>query len=120
MSSVGLRPIALQAEIEDRQVALTLAVGIGLITNELVTNALKYAFPDGHPGTILVRFFQDGNEFKLAVRDDGVGDSIGPARGSGLGQRLIRSLAQQLGGTFEAEVRPGGRTATVRFPVTRI
>lgn len=76
------------------------AVPVGLITNELVTNALKYAFPDDRAGTVCIRFWREGEEFVLAVEDDGIGlpDTDAAPKGTGLGRRLIRALAAQLGG----------------------
>ena len=70
-------------------------MAVGLITNELLTNALKYAFPDDRAGTVTVRFSRDDGRFELVVADDGVGVSpeTPPSGSGGLGQRLIRSLA---------------------------
>jgi two-component sensor histidine kinase len=116
-SLIGPRPIALRGDIGGGLFSLTQAMAIGMITNELVTNALKYAFPDDRPGTILVRLFYEKQAFALVVIDDGVGVSPAQASGGGLGERLIRSLAHQLRGTFEVGIDPGGRTCTVRFPM---
>ena len=94
---------------------------MGLILNELLTNALKYAFPEDRHGHVRVSFERVGDEFVLRVSDNGVG--IAPergAQGSGLGQRLVRSMAGQIGGTLEIKPDEGdlGTVATVRFPVT--
>jgi two-component sensor histidine kinase len=116
---VGLRPIGLKVEAEHHSLPQERAVSVGLIVNELVTNALKAAFPDDRSGTIEVRFAREGADFVLTVLDDGVG--ITPdqqPQGTGLGQRLVRSLVAQLGGALE--IGPNGSRgtrATVRFPV---
>jgi len=81
------------------------AVPIGLIVNELVTNALKYAYPRGAPGKVRVHLSRDGRErsglLRLIVEDDGVGypqDSAAP-KGSGLGSLIVGSMAASLRAT---------------------
>ena len=92
---------------------------IGLIINELLTNALKYAFLDERSGTVKVRFRREQDAFCLLVQDDGVGMSFERTpSGSGLGQRLVRSMVAQLQGTHEITPDQGapGTVVTVRFP----
>jgi two-component sensor histidine kinase len=126
----GLRPVALIAEAEPHPLDSERAVQLGLVLNEAVTNALKYAFPEDRAGTVRVRFARQGEEFLLTVADDGVGlphegevegasGSSTRRHGSGLGTRLLRALAAQLRGAFvrrsgEAGV---GTVAELRFPV---
>jgi two-component sensor histidine kinase/DNA-binding response OmpR family regulator len=94
------------------------AVPLGLIINELLTNALKYAFPDGRAGEMTVRIEPaPGNMLKLTVADDGVGLPAGidvndPAT---LGLQLVSTLAEQLRGSLEARPQPGA-TFTITFP----
>jgi two-component sensor histidine kinase len=104
-------------------------VPLGLVLNETVTNALKYAFPEGRAGTVQVRFLRQDSHFVLTVADDGIGippeaelDEAPPGhapRGAGLGTRLLRALAAQLRGHFAR--RPGedgrGTVAELRFTV---
>jgi two-component sensor histidine kinase len=75
------------------------AVPIGLIVNELVTNALKYAYPKGTGGPVRVKLQRDGGDMlRLTVEDDGVGypqSDEGP-KGSGLGSLIVGSMAQSL------------------------
>jgi two-component sensor histidine kinase len=118
-----LRPIRLRVEVEDHQLPQEQAVPVGLIINELVTNALKYAFPDGRSGTVRVSFICQQQTFCLSVEDDGIGtDAEAKPKGSGLGQRLLRSMAIQLGGSMEIGPRPGtlsaGTIGVVRFPAS--
>jgi two-component system, sensor histidine kinase PdtaS len=116
----GLRSVALMVQAESCLLPQEQAVAVGLITNELLTNALKYAFPDDRNGTVTVRFARDGESFELVVADNGIGvSSEAPSNGSsGLGQRLVRSLAAQLGGTVEigSNGEAGGTRAVARFP----
>jgi PAS domain S-box-containing protein len=83
------------------------AVVVGLLINELVTNALKYAFPD-RAGHVLVSLTAEGEKCRLEVRDDGVGPSQDKfPRRIGSGDRLIMLLAEQLQGELHREGPPG-------------
>ena len=106
--TVDAEPLSLQSD---------LAVPVGLIVNELATNAIKYAFPDGN-GEITLGFRHRDGEIVLSVSDDGVGlDSDGTA---GLGSRFIAAFVQQIGGTLAAAGGQGGTTISVRLPMTVI
>jgi two-component sensor histidine kinase len=73
------------------------AVPVALITNEVVTNALKHAFPDGR-GTIHVRFVREREGMVLTIRDDGAGARVAAGNGRlGFGKQLVSALANQLG-----------------------
>ena len=74
------------------------ALALGLATNELVTNAVKHAFPDGRQGTISVAFARVPDGWLLAVRDDGVG--MPTDRKPGLGTGLIEQFVRQAGGSL--------------------
>ncbi len=117
---VGVRPIAFKCEAAPHQLASDRAVPLGLILNELLTNALKYAFPEERSGAVSVRFVRDGDEMVLTVADDGVGlgaPKPKPSRrGGGLGSTLVRAMASQLGGTVTSSGDGGGTTWTLRFP----
>jgi PAS domain S-box-containing protein len=97
------------------------AIPCGLIVNELVTNALKHAFPAARSGTVTVGVgvAADG-QIELAVSDDGVGirDAVAPdgdAEDSSFGFTLVSMLVEQLHGTQDLVTRPGTRVS-VRFP----
>jgi len=81
------------------------AVPIGLIVNELVTNALKYAYPREQAGQVRIRLQRDtaeeGEMLRLVVEDDGVGypDEDAAPKGSGLGSLIVGSMAQSLRAT---------------------
>lgn len=75
------------------------AIPIGLIVNELISNSLKYAFPESSPGEIAVRLLEKGSWLHLIVTDNGIGMSESPKiLGSGFGSELIRLLTRQLDG----------------------
>jgi len=108
---------------EPIRLPITQSVPCGLILNELVTNALKYAYPAGPPGEILVSVRREGGDVRVSVEDFGVG--IGPDFGAqasaSLGMTLVRGLADQLHGALAAVDKGldgGGRGSrfTVAFP----
>lgn len=94
------------------------ALPLGLIVNEIASNAFKHAFPDGRAGTIKITLERplQGNEAVLTATDDGVGMADTPSGGMGLGTRLIAGLAQQLGGQI-VTTRDNGVRIELRFPV---
>lgn len=117
---VGVRPVAVSAEVDEAELDMGVAVAVGTIANELVTNALKYAFPDGRPGRIDLSFRKEEGKCVLRVCDDGVGILSDCPQGTGLGGRIMRQLALQLRGSLDIEPRPEkGVKATLRFPCCR-
>lgn len=116
-SLVALRPISIQVQAESHPLPLSRAVPIGIIVNELVTNALKHAFPSDREGLLQIVFERTGDDFQLRVRDDGVGL---PERGppEGLGTRLVRALTAQLGGRLQVENRAPGTEYRLVFPAS--
>jgi two-component sensor histidine kinase len=92
-------------------------VWLGVIVTELVTNAFKYAYAPHRPGEIRVILQRIApNQLRLAVEDDGVGWSgKGPARGSGLGTRVINAMATSLKSTVRYESVPRGTRAAIEF-----
>ena len=109
----GVRPIAIRVEADNVSLPAKKAVPIGIITNELVTNCLKYAFPDDRAGTVVVRLRQDG-DIQLIVEDDGVGFNEAAREGSG--STLMQLLTRQLSGTFTRQVMAPGCRVEVRLP----
>jgi len=97
------------AEIGDVPVGIETAIPVSLIINELVTNALKYAFPSGRAGVIRVSARALETDVELVVRDDGVGLPRGfrMEETDSLGMRLVLGLAQQIGGTVSASSDTG-------------
>ncbi|MGH6792811.1 MAG: sensor histidine kinase [Methyloceanibacter sp.] len=107
--------IMLKSDIESELLQTDRAISIGLIVNELVTNAVKYGFPDGAGGTVRVTLKRAPGGLRLTVADDGQG--FDPRRAdSGLGGRLVHALAQQLGGRVERESGSQGTTVQLILP----
>ncbi|HEY5105513.1 MAG TPA: histidine kinase dimerization/phosphoacceptor domain -containing protein [Caulobacteraceae bacterium] len=98
------------------------AVSLGLIVTELVINALKHAFPEGRPGTIVVACdFRHAN-WSLSVSDDGVGMPKDPALiHTGLGTSIVEALARQLLATVEiGRAHPGTRVVIAHTPIALV
>lgn len=111
--------IDLRVEIEGMALAVDKAIPCGLILNELITNALKHAFPDDRRGVVRVELRKEGaTDVLLAVGDDGVGlpPNFDPSRSPTLGLQLIATLVKQLDGHLEV-VNTGGTTFSIVFPV---
>ncbi len=110
VDALGASParVTLELAIEDVTLAVDRAIPCGLILNELLTNALKHAFPDGREGTVHVGLERLGGRLRMTVRDDGVGlpERIDPERASSLGLELVRTLAEQLDAELEVTPRP--------------
>ena len=94
------------------------AVPLGLVANELVLNAIKYAYADGRHGSIRVTFAKVGQVFTLEVRDEGGGfpPGLDPFTCQSMGLTLVRSLAGQLKASLGFE-GPPGLVATLGFEV---
>jgi len=111
--------LALRVSAEGIDLPLDAAIPLALIVNELVTNALKHAFPGGRKGTIQVSMREEGEGWRLEVADDGVGDKAGheaPKRKTrGIGRDLVLALADQLRGKLETGTGEGTRVSLV-FP----
>jgi two-component sensor histidine kinase len=108
--------IEIDYDAESHELPLSAAIPCGLMINELVTNALKYAFPDNGTGTIKVTLVRLGKELHLTVHDNGVGMS-GEVRGTGLGMGLLNGFARSLNGTVEVSSADGGTRVSVTFPL---
>lgn len=113
MSPEGVQ-VRAQVTADAGSVPVNVAIPCGLIVNELVSNALKYAFAGRAEGMIRITFTRVGDEMHLEVADDGVG-LVGAPRDGSIGMRLVESLARQVRGTFTVDATRGVH-ATVRFP----
>ena len=110
----GPRAISLTSSAVAAMLPPEKALTIGLIVNELVTNAVKYAFEEGRAGNVHVDLIQEQEHFVLTVRDDGRG--YPPSAEAGLGTRLVTTLAAQLGGSATWSTgQNGGCVITVVF-----
>ncbi len=104
-------------DINDIHLGIDSAIPCGLIINELVSNALRHAYPNGHCGTLSVSMKKVDNNIELVVSDDGIGMpqkfTIGGTRT--LGMTLVDTLAQQLNGNINI-INDNGATIKITFP----
>lgn len=106
-------------EVDAVQLTTDKVVPLGLVVSELVTNAFKYAYPAGSAGEIRVRVLRRDDTIELVVEDDGDGfDSDMPAKGTGLGTKILNAMAATMGGTlvYERDYTSGTRVR-MTFPV---
>jgi two-component sensor histidine kinase len=115
----GIMPdgITLSTEFEPMLVPHETAVAIGIIVNELVTNACKHAFDDGS-GSIHVRAWREDGAALIEVEDDGRGMVTGQAR-PGLGSRLVTAFLQRLKGRSDVRSSPEGTVHRLRIPLAQ-
>jgi two-component sensor histidine kinase len=91
------------------------AVAVGIIVNELVMNAVKYAYPDG-AGPIHVELTSQGDDLLLSISDDGVGDKVkADPRSTGMGQRIVAAMATKLDASVERDPAHSGTRILLRF-----
>ena len=112
--------VRISVDVRVSRLPIDTAIPLGLILNELISNALKYAFPGGRTGGVRVSLSAASREtYRLEVRDDGTGPPPGfdILAAETLGLRLVASLTSQLRGVVKA-VSPdgGGLAVTVDFP----
>ncbi len=110
--------VSLHIEMPALELDVDTAVPIGLITNELVTNSLKYAFPGRKKGRIAITLTTDENDMlQLHISDNGHANANegAPKDGGGFGTLLVQLLTAQLGGKLETLTKEGTAT-TIRFP----
>lgn len=105
----GIR-IEFETDIAAAELDVTRAVPLGLILNEAITNAIKYAFPNCRAGKITISLKNTGeNAFALKIHDDGVGfpATVDITKSKSLGMSLMRGLSKQLGGSLKVASGPG-------------
>ncbi len=102
-------PVKIVIEVENIYLNIDTAVPCGLIINELVTNSIKHAFPDGLQGTIQITLVESDGKYILTVKDDGTGfpETIDFRNTETLGLQLINNLVLQLDGTIDIILEHG-------------
>lgn len=107
--------IKLNINVEDVKIDINTVVPLGLIVNELFTNCMKYAFPDGRSGEINVVLHQKEDFYELIVKDNGIGipEDLDYLHAESLGLQLVNNLTDQIDGKIEMD-----RTNGTEFKIT--
>src|ERR1700676_898634 len=114
-SAEGNRMSRLTLRAEPIEIDPDRAVAIGIIVNELVMNAVKYAYPDG-AGPIHVTLNAQGDDLVLSIADDGVGLNVKlDPRSTGMGQRIVSAMASKLEASVERDPGHAGTRILLRF-----
>ena len=119
MHTYGIGGIRLDLKVDHAPASINVAMPVGLLVNELLTNAFKYAFSGREGGVITVRCLQaDENRFRIVVADDGMGLPEGctwPVQGK-LGALVLQSLRENVPTDFNVESAEGkGMRVTINF-----
>ena len=112
VSSAGYESgrVSLRMDLEPALININKVISCGLILNELVSNSLRHAFPEGRRGTIGIRLtVPEPDRLVLTVADDGVGlpDDVDTGQPQSLGLQIVRDLARQIDGRLEFGPPPG-------------
>jgi two-component sensor histidine kinase len=117
-SAEGNRMSRLTLKAEPIEIDPDSAVAIGIIVNELVMNAVKYAYPDG-AGPIHIDLVARGDEFVLSIADNGVGlNAKADPRSTGMGQRIVSAMAAKLSASVERDPAHDGTRIVLSVPRT--
>ncbi|MCC8408547.1 sensor histidine kinase [Mucilaginibacter sp. UR6-1] len=110
--------ILIDCDIDDISLDVSQAIPVGIILNETVTNALKYAFPNNRTGNIKIIIKQKDQYIEMQISDDGIGlpNDFDLTRTNTLGLTLLKGLTAQLKGTFTIK-NNNGLAITLKFPV---
>jgi PAS domain S-box-containing protein len=112
---VDERSINLNTQVESVDMGIETAMPCGLIINELATNSIKHAFPDGN-GSLEVELISDGEGYVLCFADDGIGLplNINPKKSKKLGLMVVKTLVNQLNAVMEID-RTNGTKFSIKF-----
>jgi two-component sensor histidine kinase len=115
-SAAGNKMSRLTLAAEPVEIDPDRAVAIGIIVNELVMNAVKYAYPTGS-GPIHVELQTEGEDVVLSIADNGIGvNGKSDPRSTGLGQRIVAAMASKLDANVERDPNHSGTRIVLRFP----
>ncbi len=116
-TSAALDRIKVNLNLESHKLDLDSTIPCGLLINEIITNSIKYAFPNNANGIIDISFKKENDIYSLKISDDGIGikNDIDFENISSLGLRLINLLTKQLRGTLEVIKPKSGIAYVIKF-----
>ena len=108
----------INVDADETRLGIDTSIPCALVLNELVSNALKHAFPKGKEGEINIRMRSEDNRVVLTVKDNGIGfpESIDLTNLKSMGLELVNILVRQMNGKIDMQV-DAGTTWTITFPV---
>lgn len=112
----GRTEIAVSSDIERIEIASGSAAALGLVLNEVLTNAIKHAYGEGRTGTLTVSAKRVGQVARIAIADDGPGLKNGTPGDGGLGAALIKRLSRQVGADVVWQNASPGTQVVISFP----
>ena len=112
--------IAVNFEMELTEIAAEHAAPLALIVNEVVTNALKHAFPEGRTGALRVNLHSTDDQMIIKVSDDGVGEGVTGMSSGSFGTSLVRTLSRQLKASVTWADHHPGTVVTIEVPTAVI
>jgi two-component sensor histidine kinase len=110
-SYITSKKITFKMDLVKTYINLDIAISLGLIINELLTNSIKYAFEGRDEGTVWVKLSENDGLFTLIIEDDGIGINNSVSKGTGIGSTLINSLVAQIEGTYAIESKNGTKVS---------
>lgn len=119
LGASGREDIEVKTDVEPIEVSSSDAAALGLVLNEVVTNAIKHAYTNGRPGTLTIEARVVDGQARIVVVDDGPGMAEGSETKSGLGRTLITRLSRQVGAVAEWRPADPGTQVVITFPVRR-
>lgn len=117
LASAGRSEIEVSSETDRIEVPSSNAAALGLVLNEVLTNAVKHAYPNGRSGKLAVSAKLTGDQADIVILDDGPGIDENDLENGGLGTMLIRRLSKQVGATVTWANADAGTKVSISFPV---
>ena len=110
--------ITVHENLKDTVISIDLAIPLGLILTEVINNTIQYGFPNGESGNFTLESWEDNGECVVIMQDDGIGlpEDLDINNSETLGLTIIKSLTQELEGTFEM-VSDNGTKVIITFPI---
>ncbi|MDP3066886.1 MAG: histidine kinase dimerization/phosphoacceptor domain -containing protein, partial [Methanobacteriaceae archaeon] len=108
---VNVDDVELEVNVDEIFLTLDNSIPLGLIVNELVSNCLKHAFPDGRKGKVSIQLWSQNEKNVLTVADNGVGlpSDFDISKTDSLGLRIVQTLTLQLSGKVDNKKSPGAK-----------
>jgi two-component sensor histidine kinase len=116
--SVNQKQVTFRVMLTNIELDINRAIPIGLILNELISNALKHAFPEGRSGSVAMTGGYEGEDIVLSLQDDGIGLPVGCdwRHSPSLGMHLVMTLIEQVHGTIDIAASEKGVHFIIRIP----